>query len=200
LSEHGREGEAPVEETSQKLVTEAIRGERGAWALLVKCYTDRLWRLAFNLLYDRQLAGDIVHETFLKAQQNLTDFRGDGSVEAWLAQICRNCCTDENRRYKRTAAHATIKDVADSDMLSTRKSPYVSGWPARTEEEWATRLTLEWAMDQVEDEEREAFILIKGMGYTSEEAARIAGVAPSTMRSRVGRAKSKLARLLREGR
>jgi RNA polymerase sigma-70 factor (ECF subfamily) len=183
----------------RELVTAAIRGERGAWALLVKCHLDGVWRLAYTLVRDRQMTDDVVHETFMKAQKCLGQFRNDGVFAAWLARICRNCCTDENRRYARHHRTVSIDHVDDEAQTRRLLLDHVVGRPeCGSEEDWAMRIALGWAMDQVDDDDREAFLLIKGMGYTSERAAAIAGCAPSTMRSRVSRAKARLASLLGE--
>jgi RNA polymerase sigma factor (sigma-70 family) len=193
---------ANAEGGDQRLVAAAIRGEQSAWALLVKVNTEAVWRLAYSLLCDSQAAGDIVNETFLKAQQALEQYGGDRSFRSWLLRICRNCCIDENRRHARRRTEMPIESLDQPTATTSRRhSPSAVGaGSANSEEEWAMRLALAWALAQLSEQEREAFLLVKGMQLTSNQAAEIAGVAPTTMRSRIGRAKAKLAWLLEDGR
>jgi RNA polymerase sigma-70 factor (ECF subfamily) len=55
---------------------------------------------------------------------------------------------------------------------------------------------MDTALDQLGDEQREALLLIGGAGFSYEDAAQICGVAVGTIKSRVNRARAKLAEIL----
>ena len=68
--------------------------------------------------------------------------------------------------------------------------------PFDWDERRVVQVDIEHALDSLGEEEREAFVLMKVAGYTSAEAAKLVGVAPTTIRSRMARARERLARLL----
>jgi len=86
---------------SGALVPSRIREER--IERLIDLYEDRLLRLCFLYLHDCTLAEDAVQETFLKAYNALSKFRGESSEETWLMRIAVNTCKDINtaRKVKR---------------------------------------------------------------------------------------------------
>lgn len=121
-------------------------------------------------------AEEVVQDTFVKAYRGLRSFRGEASVRTWLLAICRRTCVDRLR----------------SQRLEPVPLESMAGRPAR-EEPWDLRLMLERALEDLPREEREAFVLVHALSYSREEAARICGVPASTMRSRVTRARQRLA-------
>ena len=56
-----------------------------------------LLRLCYAYLHDEELAKDAVQETFIKAYQNLEDFRESSSEKTWLTRIAINTCKDLRR-------------------------------------------------------------------------------------------------------
>ncbi|MBI2169594.1 MAG: DUF134 domain-containing protein [Actinobacteria bacterium] len=62
------------------------------------------------------------------------------------------------------------------------------------------KVAVEAALAELPDDEREGFVLVEVVGHSREEAAEIVGVPASTMRSRVSRAREKLARALSDAR
>ena len=59
-----------------------------------------LFKQAFFKLRDRQLAEDLVQETFVTAVQKSDDFRGDSSPQTWLSTILRNKIIDHFRKTR----------------------------------------------------------------------------------------------------
>ena len=56
-----------------------------------------LLRLCYAYLHDEEMAKDAVQETFIKAYQNLEDFRESSSEKTWLTRIAINTCKDLRR-------------------------------------------------------------------------------------------------------
>lgn len=173
----------PASADDTELVRQAADGDDAAFELLVRRHTDAAWRMARSMLRDDFAAEEAVQDTFLKAHRNLHTFRGDAKVSTWLLSICRRSCLDR-LRLKR---HETV------ELDETR---HEGGSEDRTD----LRLAVEQALKDLPDEEREAFVLVEVVGHTREEAADIVGVPPSTMRSRVSRARDRLARALGDAR
>ena len=162
-----------------ELVQRAIGGDEEAFELLVRRHAPAAWRLARSLLRDDFAAEEVVQDAFLKAHRALPSFRGDAAFATWLLSIARRLCLDR-LRLKR----AQIVPLDEARLVRARASDAV------------LRVAIERAVEELGDVEREAFTLVDVLGYSREEAAAIAGVPASTMRSRVGRARERLARAL----
>lgn len=134
---------------------------------------------------DPARAEDLVQETMLKAWSKRDQFREGTNMRAWLFTILRNTYLSEIRKTKR--------EVEDSDGSLTEglvEKPAQEGHMAM--------LDFREALALLNEEQREALILVGASGFSYDEAAEICEVAPGTIKSRVSRARQRLAELLGE--
>jgi RNA polymerase sigma-70 factor, ECF subfamily len=128
-------------------------------------------------------ADDLVQETLLRALANIDSFEPGTNLPAWLFTILRNQFRTEYRKRRRE-----VED-ADGRFAST-----LMAYP-----EQQSRIELEEfrkALDELTADQREALILVGASGFSYEQAAKICGCAVGTVKSRVNRARIKLAQLL----
>ena len=138
---------------------------------------------AVSLCGNPDRADDLVQETLVKAWGNLNSFVEGTNLPAWLFTILRNFYYSEYRKRRR--------EVADSDgAIATQ----LATAPAQTGH--MDLLDLHGALQQLPGDQREALILIGASGLSYEEAASICGCAVGTMKSRVNRARNRLAEIL----
>jgi RNA polymerase sigma-70 factor (ECF subfamily) len=128
-------------------------------------------------------ADDLVQETMLRALANINSFQPGTNMSAWLFTILRNLFRSEYRKRRRE-----VED-ADGGYADTLKSQPEQN--SRVEfEEFRT------ALAKLPQDQREALILVGASGFSYEEAAEICGCAVGTIKSRVNRARGRLASLL----
>ena len=72
------------------LVERCRAGDVSAFEPLVEKYRQRVWRLAYNILRDREEAWDVAQEAFIRAYQALPSFRGQSAFYTWLYRIVMN--------------------------------------------------------------------------------------------------------------
>jgi RNA polymerase sigma-70 factor (ECF subfamily) len=85
-----------------ELVSALLARDRKAAAEFVSRYTDRIYAyICARLLPRKDLAEDLVQEVFLLAWEHLSEFRGQGSLEAWLLGIARHKVGDHYRERLR---------------------------------------------------------------------------------------------------
>jgi RNA polymerase sigma-70 factor (ECF subfamily) len=138
---------------------------------------------AISLTNDSDKADDLVQETILRAWGHRNDFERGTNLSAWLFTILRNSFYTEYRRHKH--------DVEDPD------GTYVGRLKAEPEQVYGLELyDLRRALAQLCPEHREALILIGAEQMSYDEAAAICGVPVGTIKSRVNRARVRLALLL----
>ncbi|HWV85497.1 MAG TPA: sigma-70 family RNA polymerase sigma factor [Capillimicrobium sp.] len=165
------------------LVSRAAGGDDEAFALLYHRHKHDTWRLASFTLRDQHEAEDVVQETFLRAYRSLTSFKGGTSARPWLLTICRNVCLDRLRQRK-ARGFAFLEDAPGLEPPA----------PAADVE---GRMDLHRALAGLPIEDVEAFFFVDVLGLRSHEAAAVLDLAaPSTLRSRLTRARTQLAQAL----
>ena len=138
---------------------------------------------AISLCGNVDRADDLVQEALLRALANLNSFEPGTNMSAWLFTILRNLFRSEYRKRRRE-----VEDVDGSYAARLKVQP-----------EQGSRLDFEdfrSALAKLPADQREALLLVGASGFSYEEAANICGCAVGTIKSRVNRARSRLASLL----
>ena len=138
---------------------------------------------AISLCRSSSVANDLVQETLLKALANKAKFVPGTNTRAWLFTILRNTYFSDFRRARRETAD---EDGAAAARLST--VPEQHGH--------MDMIDFKRALHQLSDDQREALLLVGAEGFSYEEAAVICSCAVGTIKSRVNRARLRLAELL----
>jgi RNA polymerase sigma-70 factor, ECF subfamily len=171
-----------AEPTDAALAALAASGDTGAFEMIMRRHYTAVWRVAFLSVREEAAAEEVAQDTFLRAYGALAGWRGDASLRTWLATICRRLCIDRARlKQLQMVTGPDLEAVADSTSET---------------EALADRFDLRAALDRLPADDREAFLLVHHYGYSSFEAATLLGVPASTVRSRVGRARQRLAAAL----
>jgi RNA polymerase sigma-70 factor (ECF subfamily) len=93
-----------------------LAGERGAAARLLDRHLDALYEFVhWRVGGDRQLAEDVVQDTFLVALDRLRTFDGRSSLHTWLCGIAKNRLRTERRR-RRPASIEDLLEEADPEI------------------------------------------------------------------------------------
>jgi len=138
---------------------------------------------AISLSGNVDRADDLVQETLLRAMANIDTFQPGTNMSAWLFTILRNLFRSEYRKRRRE-----VEDADGSYAESLKSHPEQHG---RVEfEEFRT------ALAKLPQDQREALLLVGASGFSYEEAAAICECAVGTIKSRVNRARTRLAELL----
>jgi len=138
---------------------------------------------AVSLCGNPDRADDLVQETLVKAWTNLGSFVEGTNLPAWLFTILRNIYYSEYRKRRR--------EVADTDGAIAAKLATVPAQHGHMD-----YLDFREALQRLPTDQREALILIGASGLSYEEAAAICNCAVGTMKSRVNRARNRLAEML----
>ena len=138
---------------------------------------------AVSLTQSADKADDLVQDTVMKAWAKQESYQMGTNIKAWLFTILRNEFYSQMRKRGR--------EVQDSDGIMTAR---LAIHPAQ--EGMLDLDDFRTALDQLPADQREAIILIGASGFSYEEAAEICECAVGTIKSRVNRARSRLAKLL----
>ena len=141
---------------------------------------------ARSLCRDAVAADDLAQDALLKAWNNRSSYQAGTNMKAWTFMILRNQFYSDKRRSWRSTQ--LDPEVAERTLVA------VSNLIASLELDEVRR-----ALAKLPEDQREALILIGAGGLSYEEVSEICGCAIGTIKSRVSRARDRLAALLEDG-
>jgi RNA polymerase sigma-70 factor, ECF subfamily len=162
------------------LVRRAQRGDRWAFEALVERHEQRLYTLAARVLGSREDAADAVQEALIRAWLALPKFRRDARFSTWLYRICLNAAHDVRAKRRIQVVEEPPEPADPRDRFVERE---LSG-------------ELQRALDALDEPYRVAVVLYDVLGCSYAEIAGLTEVPEGTVKSRIFRGRSELARLL----
>ena len=166
----------------ERLAAEARQGDKDALQELARLLHPSVWRFAYHLSGNREIAEEACQETWARVIRALPSFRAESSITTWLLAIARRVTVgllaDQRRNHQRAMSSAFRPAPSHSSTASIEIELELGRLPAHL---------------------REALLLTQVAGLTYEQTAILAGVKVGTIRSRVFRARSMLQRSLGDG-
>ncbi|WP_298960979.1 sigma-70 family RNA polymerase sigma factor [uncultured Methylobacterium sp.] len=138
---------------------------------------------ALSLTSNPARADDLVQDTLLKGWQHRGRFQPGTNLNAWLFTILRNIFYSDHRKR--------VREVEDQDGSYAARLATAPHQGDRLDVE-----DLQSALAKLPADQREALVLVGAEGVSYEEAAAIMGCKVGTVKSRVSRARGRLAELL----
>lgn len=160
------------------LVERTLDGDEAAARTLYDTHVDRVYRLAYRMAGDDDLAREFTQQAFIRAFDRLDQFRGDAALSTWLHSITVSVTLNGLRKQKRRQS----REVELDDRTPSRAR--------RTEPDLKERLHR--AIDGLPDLYRSVFVMHDVEGYTHEEIGRTLEVATGTSKARLFRARRML--------
>jgi RNA polymerase sigma-70 factor (ECF subfamily) len=163
-----------------ELIARVVAGDRLAARELYDTHAERVFRLAFRLTGESELARELTQETFIRAFAQLGRFRGESALSTWLHRVTISVVSNAMRKVKRFRARETDLDEAGLMAVETRSA------------DPDLRDKLHRAIDELSEIYRTTFVMHDVEGYTHEEIANVLGVAEGTCKSRLSVARAQL--------
>lgn len=173
------------------LIRQCLEKNEEAWTEIVQSHTSRIYSLSCSFTRRPDEAEELTQEIFVRVFQRLHSYRiGLSSFRYWLHQLARNLLIDHYRSTWRQR-QASIGQLDAANLVDVRTPD-----PLQLLERAEAARVLRRALLSLSARSREAIVLreLDGLGYG--EVAAILGVPEGTVKSRVNRARAKLARLL----
>ena len=183
-------GAQPLPIDDQTLIERCRTGDVAAFEPLVQKYRDRAWRLAFNVLRDREDAWDVTQDAFVRAWQALPSFRGQSAFYTWLFRIVVNVASDRARqRAARGRAFGTER-VPEEDWERAMVDPGAAPDDEARRAEERARITR--ALAALPEHHRTIIMLSDLEGLSYREIAEVLGIPMGTVMSRLHHARKRL--------
>lgn len=181
-------------EDDASVVRRVVAGDPNAFAVLMRRFNQRLYRVARAIMGDDTEAEDALQEAYLSAYRCLRQFRGDSSLATWLSRLVVNECLGRRRRSARRQSVIPMLPTPAEGELEAVPSDEVGSSPDAAADRAQMRAILERRIDALPEAFRAVFVLRSVEELSVEETAQSLGIPAETVRSRHFRAKG----LLRE--
>jgi RNA polymerase sigma-70 factor (ECF subfamily) len=182
------------------LVRRCLAGDAAAWEEIVRLHNRRIYNFCYRFTNSPDSAEDLTQEVFIKVYRTLASYDVEkGAFTTWLTTLTRNLLVDHFRRSKQDritdSIDASLSEEDDSLSLSNRL-PDRGPSPADRLASQETQKMVREALGRLSPDLREAVILrdLQDMDY--KEISQVLRVPEGTVKSRINRGRTELARLL----
>jgi RNA polymerase sigma-70 factor (ECF subfamily) len=175
------------------LIERCLKGDQAAWDTIVRQHWRKVFNIAYKFVGRHDQAEDLTQDVFLKLYRSLHTFDRRANFQTWLISVSRNLCIDHYRSARRE--RETINRDLDPDDL-TPVAPGLSAY-ARLESRDRVDLLRE-ALGQLPPTLRTAVMLRDLQELTYQEIADRLRVPEGTVKSRINRGRTELARRIRD--
>ena len=172
------------------------QGDAAAFEILIAERSGEVYGLLYRLTENSEEARDLTQETFLRAFQSISQFRGESDLRTWIYRIAINQARNRWRWWRRRRRDTTVSLDSDSahgnqplvNVLSSDRDDSPEQETLLRERERALRK----ALRSLSLSYRETVILRDIEGFSYEEIAETLGINVGTVKSRLARGRQEL--------
>jgi RNA polymerase sigma-70 factor (ECF subfamily) len=179
-------------DTVETLIQRCLQGDQRAWDLIVRQYWRKVFNVAYKFVGKHDEAEDLTQDIFLKIFKSLDSFDRRANFQTWLISVSRNLCIDHYRsvRKERDTIDRGI-DAADLSPASTDAGPIAAL------EQRDRVVLLRQALAALPETLRTAVLLRDIQELSYQEIADQLRLPEGTVKSRINRGRTELARQIR---
>lgn len=179
----------------QDLMQRARSGDRAAYGQVVMGCQDRLFNAVLRMVGDYDEARELTQETFLKALDKISSFRGDASAYTWLFRIAMNLTISRLRQVQRRRTFSLDSDPQSAALHGGQAAGLVNrlvspgtGPSERVEKRERNQQVLA-ALGRLDAEYRAVLVMRDIEGFDYQQMAEVLGIPLGTLKSRLFRAR-----------
>ena len=177
---------------SDELIERCLRGDQVAWESIVRLHWRKVFNVAYKFVGKHDEAEDLTQDIFLKVFKSLETFDRRANFQTWLISVSRNLCIDHYRIVRKE--RETIDRGVDPGQLTPASS---DAGPHAVLEQRDRVVLLREAMQGLPDTLRTAVLLRDIQELTYQEIADRLALPEGTVKSRINRGRTELARQIR---
>lgn len=156
--------------------------------MLVNKYSKRIYNIALNFAGNSDDASDITQDVFLKIYNNINKFKEDKNLNSWILKLTKNHCIDNWRKNRKNRQRREL----DENTCSEENTP------EETAIKNAEIKSLREKLEHLDPEVRLMIIMRDIQDHSYQEIANHLNIPLGTTKSRINRARLKLAKILVE--
>jgi RNA polymerase sigma-70 factor (ECF subfamily) len=190
--------ESPARTPDRELIARTLAGDDGAFAILVKRFQRKIYRVAYAIVRDESEADAVTQDTFVQAFTHLGRFEGRAELETWLTRIAINRSRDSLRRRR----FVSLFVVREGDEEGETMLEPVDDRPDPERQLMSSQLraSIQRAEKQLSAQQKVIFRLRHYEDLSLEDIATHLGLRAGTVRAHLFRAIHKIRKELAEWR
>jgi len=185
-------------EKEKEIIQKVIDGDRNAFEELVITNQKNVYNLALKMTRNEEDALDLSQEAFIKAFNQLSNFRGESRFSVWLYRLTYNLCIDFLRKKKPDANTISLNYEDDNNEAAPLEIPDLRNLPEDSAIRSEMRETIDKGIEELPSKHREVLVMREITGMSYDEMADTLNVSVGTIKSRLARARLKLVEILME--
>jgi RNA polymerase sigma-70 factor (ECF subfamily) len=175
------------------LIKRCLSGDERAWDQIVKQYWRKVFNVAYKFVGRHDEAEDLSQEIFLKIFKSLSTFDRRANFQTWLISVSRNLCIDHYRSVRKE------RETIDRDVDAGALTPAAPGpSPMAALEQRDRVVLLRQALSALPPTLRTAVVMRDIQEHTYQEIADELDLPEGTVKSRINRGRTELARQIRK--
>lgn len=108
--------------TDHELVALTLSGNTRAFSLLVERYQDYVFTIAVRIVKIREEAEEVAQDSFIKAYEALSTFRGEAKFSSWLYSIVYRKALDRLRKNNRSKSFELVEELTEGESESVENA------------------------------------------------------------------------------
>src|SRR5438874_11334447 len=176
----------------ETLIQRCLRGDQAAWELIVKQHWRKVFNVAYKFVGKHDEAEDLTQDIFLKIFKSLDTFDRRANFQTWLISVSRNLCIDHYRSVRKE------RETIDRDVDANELTPASRDEGPIAALEHRDRVALlRQALAALPDTLRTAVLMRDIQELSYQEIAERLRLPEGTVKSRINRGRSELARQIK---
>lgn len=176
--------------SENELIVRAKSGDLQAFELLIKSYQQKVYGMAYYMAGNHSDAEDLFQEGFIRALENISQFKGQSSFGTWLYSVCRNTFLNELKKRSRARREVSFSGGEDENPIESMPEPGKDDSIERKK----MQLAVEQVLCSLPEKLRAPIVLCDLQGYDYDGAAGVLNTTVAAVRTRLSRAR----RILKE--
>jgi len=185
-------------ELEREIIERVIGGDKNAFEGLVLANQKNVYNLALKMTRNEDDALDISQEAFVKAFQQLGNFRGDSRFSVWMYRLTYNLCIDFLRKKKPDSNVISLDYQDESGETTPLEIPDLRNLPEDSAIRGEMRKNITEGINELPLKHREMIAMRELAGMSYDEIATTLNINVGTVKSRLARARLKLIEILKE--
>ncbi|MCW3103112.1 MAG: polymerase subunit sigma-24 [Bacteroidetes bacterium] len=179
-----------TEITDEQVITEILAGEKDKYALLMRKYNQRLYRITKGYLHNEAEIEDTMQDTYVKAYQNLAKFEGRSQFGTWVTKILINECLQRVKKITRKDLYENNAENSITMNITDHQNPETNALNRELKQ------VLEQNIESLPEKYKVVFLMREVEHMSIEETSQVLDLSIANVKIRLNRAKAMLRKSL----
>jgi len=180
-----------MQRTDHYYIRKTLKGDTNAFSELITRYRDLVFTVIFRVVKSREEAEEVAQDTFLKAFESLSSYRGESKFSTWLYSIAYRKALDQVRKNNRIKSVELVEDITEKQLQKIENALDLI-------EQQQRRETINKCIAALADQDAAIVTFYYFEELSVREIATITGLTEDNIKVKLHRSRKKLFTLLKQ--